>query len=82
VTLGQIAVIVGRRWAALSTKERTRLTMLLRKSSGRLSNLSVKERLELRKLAHKLDARGMARELVALRRGHKRRARRRHGRRG
>lgn len=63
----QGTVIVGRRWAALSAKERARLTELMRESRGRVSNLSAKERLELRKLAHKLDIRGMGRELVALR---------------
>ena len=48
----------------------------LHKSRGRLRNLSVRERLELRKLAHKLDVRGMGSELVALGRGkHRRRAR-------
>jgi hypothetical protein len=64
----QGAVIVGRRWAALSAKERTRLTELARESRGRVSNLSRKERAELRKLAHKLDLRGMRRELMVLRR--------------
>jgi len=64
----QGTVIVGRRWAALSAKERARLTELVRESRGRLSNLSMKERMELRKLARKLDVRGMSRELMALRR--------------
>lgn len=62
----QGTVIVGRRWAALSEKERTRLTELLRRSRGRIGNLSVKERLELRRLAHKLDVKGMGRELAPL----------------
>jgi hypothetical protein len=71
----QGTVIVGRRWAALSAKERARFTALIHKSRGRLRNLSVRERLELRKLAHKLDIRGMGDELMALRR--RRRSRRR-----
>ncbi len=74
----QGTVIVGRRWAALSAKERARLTELLRESRGRVSNLSAKERLELRKLARKLDVRGMGRELVALRRVKQIRRRKRH----
>lgn len=74
-TLLQGTVIVGRRWAALSAKERARLGELIHKSRGRLGNLSVRERLELRKLAHKLDIRGMGDELMALRR--RRRSRRR-----
>jgi hypothetical protein len=75
-TLLQGTVIVGRRWAALSAKERARLTELARESRGRASNLSKKQRLELGKLAHKLDLRGMGRELMVLR-GIKRSRRRR-----
>jgi hypothetical protein len=73
----QGTVIVGRRWAALSAKERARFTELVRDSRGRVSNLSTKERLELRKLARKLDIRGMGRELVALRQIKRSRRRRR-----
>ena len=73
----QGSVIVGRRWAALSAKERARLTELVRESRGRVSSLSVRERQELRKLARKLDIRGMGSELMALkRRRHHRRKRR------
>jgi hypothetical protein len=75
-TLLQGTVIVGRRWAALSAKERARLTELVRRSRGRIGNLSVRERMELRKLAHKLDIKGMGSELMAL----GRHRRRRHGR--
>jgi hypothetical protein len=63
------AMIVGKRWGALSGKERARLAELVRESRGRVGNLSVKQRLELRKLAGKLDFRGMAGELASLRRG-------------
>ena len=76
VTLAQGTVIVARRWAALSAKERARLTELVRRSRGRFGNLSIRERLELRKLARKLDIRGMSSELMALKRGHRRRRRR------
>jgi hypothetical protein len=76
----QGTMIVGRRWAALSEKERARFTELMRRSRGRLRNLSARERLELRKLAHKLDVRGMGRDLAPLvlrqRRGKRRRKRR------
>jgi hypothetical protein len=79
-TLLQGTVIVGRRWAALSVKERARLSELVRKSRGRMGTLSARERLELRKLAHKLDVRGMGDELMALRlRRRRRSARRKHG---
>jgi hypothetical protein len=78
--LAQGTMIVGRRWAALSEKERARFAALVRRSRGRVRNLSTKERLELRKLAHKLDVRGMGRELAPLvlrRRSHKRGRKRR-----
>jgi hypothetical protein len=74
--LVQGTVIVGRRWAALSAKERARLTELVRESRGRVSNLSGRERLELRKLARKLDLRGMGRELMVLKRVKRSRRRR------
>ncbi|HEV3318996.1 MAG TPA: hypothetical protein VG053_04580 [Solirubrobacteraceae bacterium] len=75
----QGTMIVGRRWASLSEKERARFTELVRRSRGRVRNLSAKERLELRRLAHKLDVRGMGRDLapLVLRRHHKR-GRRKH----
>ncbi len=76
-TLLQGGVIVGRRWTALSAKERARVTELVRASRGRVSNLSGKERLELRKLARKLDLAGMSRELARLARIKRSRKRRR-----
>jgi hypothetical protein len=72
----QGTVIVGKRWAALSAKERARFAELVRKSRGRIGNLSVRERLELRKLGHKLDVKGMSRDLMLLGRGSRRRKRR------
>jgi hypothetical protein len=69
-------MIVGRRWGALSRKERARFAGLVRKSRGRVGNLSVRERLELRKLARRLDLKGMGRELIALKRGGRGRKRR------
>jgi hypothetical protein len=71
-SLAQGTVIVGKRWVALSAKERERFSELVRESRGRLKNLSVKQRLELRKLARKLDLTGMSRELALLLRGDKR----------
>jgi len=63
----QGGVVVGRRWRALSSNDRARLAELLRQSRGRLGNLSDKQRSELRKLAGKLDLKGMGGELLALR---------------
>ena len=73
----QAAFVVGRRWRALSQKDRTRLTALVRESRGRAGNLSERQRRELRELARKLDLRGTGRELVVVvgRGRHKRRRR-------
>ena len=81
LTLARAAMIVSRRWSALSAKERAHLARLVTESRGRVSNLSLKQRAELRKLARKLDLKGMGRELWPLlrpgRRGRGRRAGRR-----
>jgi hypothetical protein len=68
-------LIVGKRWGALTAKERARFAQLVRESHGRVSNLSVKQRVELRKLARKLDLKGIRGELLPLVRGGKRRKR-------
>ncbi len=73
----QVGVVVGKRWSALSQKERERLTYLLRESRGRMGNLSTRERNELRRLSRKLDLGGVGRELLALMRGGSRRGKRR-----
>ena len=65
-------VILVKRWTALSSKERARLAQLVRESRGRASNLSKRQRLELRKLARKLDLKGLRKELIPLMRGGKR----------
>jgi hypothetical protein len=69
LALLQAGVIVGKRWSALSAKDRARLGSLLRESRGRMGNLSARQRAELRRLARKLDLRGASRELVPLLRG-------------
>jgi hypothetical protein len=76
-TLLQGGVVVGSRWRRLSAKERERLRELMRQSRGRVDNLSDKDRKELRRLAGKLDLKGMGKELLALRAVSKRRRRRR-----
>lgn len=75
-TLLQAGVIVAGRWRSLSVKERARLRALIGESGGRPGNLSDRQRRELRKLAGKLDLKGMARELASLRARGRRRARR------
>jgi hypothetical protein len=68
----QVGFAVGRRWRSLSERDRARLSELVRRSRGRLHNLSSGERRELRKLARKLDVRGMGDELRGLLRGKRR----------
>jgi hypothetical protein len=65
----QAVLVIRRHWQSLSPKDRARLSDLVRESGGRRSNLSAKERAELRKLAGKLDLKGLRRELSGLRRG-------------
>jgi hypothetical protein len=74
--LVQAGMVVRSRWKSLSEKDRTRLVRLLRESRGRLSNLSAKERDELRRLAGKADLKGIGRDLLALRGGRRGRKRR------
>jgi hypothetical protein len=71
--IARVTVVVGKRWTALSGKERARLARLVRSSRGRTRNLSLRERNELRKLVRKLDLKGAQRELLPLLRGGKRR---------
>jgi hypothetical protein len=77
LALLQAVVVVGRRWSALSQKDRLRLTALVRESRGRVGNLSVKQRVELRRLVRKLDPKGAGRELLPLMRGGRKRRKRR-----
>jgi hypothetical protein len=74
----QAAVVIGNRWRALSEKDRARLTRIVRESQGRPARLGPRERVELRRLAGKLDVKRMARELMLLARvsGNRRRRRR------
>jgi hypothetical protein len=72
----QMGLVVGKRWRALSSKDRERLARLARESQGRPSNLSAKQRKELRKLVGKLDLKRAGRELVLLTRARRRRKRR------
>jgi hypothetical protein len=72
LTVARAAMVISKRWNALSSKERAQLAQLVGESRGRVSNLSIKQRAELRKLARKLDLQGMGRELWPLLRGGKR----------
>jgi hypothetical protein len=71
----QAGLAFGERWRALSEKDRTRLTQLVRQSRGRVGNLSARDRDELRKVVRKLDLRAMGREMLPLVRGGRRKRR-------
>jgi hypothetical protein len=73
----QGTIVVGSRWQRLTAAERERARTLLAASGGRIDRLSPKDRKELRKLAEKIDLKGMGRELVALSAVRKRALRRR-----
>jgi hypothetical protein len=75
----QAVAVIGRRWRSLGKKDRERLTELVRDSGGRMSNLSAKERAELRKLLGKLDVKRIGLELAGLARGAGTRRKRRRG---
>jgi hypothetical protein len=64
----EAGLVVRGRWRALPQRERAELVELARRSRGWPGNLSPKERAELRRLIVRIDARGLAGELVALRR--------------
>jgi hypothetical protein len=51
-------------WGRLTAAERSKLGRLIKKSKGRLSNLTPRERIELRRLANKLDLPDAAKKLV------------------
>jgi len=72
----QVAMVLRARWRTLSSKDRARLSELLRESQGRLGNLSSRQRDELRKLVRKLDLKGAASELAPIVRGGGKRKRR------
>jgi hypothetical protein len=76
-TLLRGGFVIRRSWKALSQKERARLASLVRESHGRPSNLSSKQRKELRTLTAKLDLERTIRELSALLRGRRGRCKRR-----
>jgi hypothetical protein len=58
------AVVANRHWKQLDEGERSRLTRLISKSRGVPTNLSERERAEIRKLVGKLDVVGMGRDLL------------------
>lgn len=62
----QGALAAREHWGVLSAAERTALTRLLRTTRGRASNLTAKEKSELRRLVGKLDLPGLGKDLVPI----------------
>jgi hypothetical protein len=62
--LYEVATIAGAEWRGLSSTERDRLTRLVVKSRGWPSNLSRRERAEVKRIVTKVDLHRLAREIV------------------
>jgi len=77
--LFEAGLIVRGRWRALSKRDRAQLVDLARRSHGWPGNLTPKERAELRRLILRIDIRGTAGELIALRRAARKAGRARVG---
>jgi hypothetical protein len=69
----QAAMAAGEHWRDLPEADRRRLRELLAKSRGRPSNLSRRERDELRALVRRVDVPGFARRMAPLGRRTRRR---------
>jgi hypothetical protein len=66
LTLARAAPLLKRHWDKLTPAERRDLQRLARKSKGRPSNLTLKERVHLRRIVRKLELRGLGRDLASL----------------
>jgi hypothetical protein len=64
VLLYELASIAGAEWRGLSSSEREKLSRLLAKSRGWPSNLSRRERAEVKRIVTKVDLHRVAREIV------------------
>ena len=59
-----VAFIAREHWMHLAPHERERFAALVRKSKGNPSNLSKRERDEIKRIVDKLDVPGMGRALI------------------
>lgn len=66
LTLAEAALATRRHWGKLTPAERRSLAGLVRKSRGRVSNLSLRERQQLRWIVAKLELRRLGRDIAAL----------------
>jgi hypothetical protein len=63
--VAKAAPLVKRHWDKLTPAERRQLQRLVLKSKGRPSNLSVPERVTVRRLVRKLELRSLGRDLTS-----------------
>jgi hypothetical protein len=56
----ELAVLLRHHWKRLDEREQKRLPELVRKSKGRPSNLTIREKRELRKMVDKIGPRELA----------------------
>jgi len=64
IALYELATAAGAEWRGLSSAEREKVTRLVVKSRGWPSNLSRRERAEVKRIVGKVDLQRVARELV------------------
>jgi len=64
VLLYELATVAGSEWRGLSSSEREKLTRLVVKSRGWPSNLSRRERAEVKRIVGKVDLQRVAREIA------------------
>ncbi|MCW3011133.1 MAG: hypothetical protein JWO90_1537 [Solirubrobacterales bacterium] len=62
----QAALAARDHWSVLTPEERTDLARLLRATRGRPSNLTAREKAELRRLVGRLDLPGLGKDLLPL----------------
>jgi hypothetical protein len=66
VVVFELAVTLRKHWKRLEPDERAELAKLIKKSQGRPSNLSAKERTTVRRLVAKLEPGQIARSIVPI----------------
>jgi hypothetical protein len=62
----ELAMTMRKHWKRLDTDDRARLAELLKKSQGRPTRLSAKERADVRRLVAKLEPGAFARSVVPI----------------
>jgi len=66
IVVFELAMTMRKHWKRLDTDDRARLAELLKKSQGRPTRLSAKERADVRRLVAKLEPGAFARSVVPI----------------